>query len=158
MRTVVVGVGNDYRGDDGAGLAAARLLKKLSLNDVEIAELNGDATGLLDCLNDCDTAIIIDAIQSQCEPGTIHRFDASQDPVPDNRSQRSTHGISLGSVIELARTQKALPRRVFVFGIEGKSFEHGIPLTPPVKEAVDRLVEELRPYLHMRGLDSSFGI
>jgi hydrogenase maturation protease len=143
VRTVVVGIGNDFRGDDGAGIIAARLLRKSSLNGSEVVEMNGELTGLLEKLDGCDTLIVIDAIQSQSPPGTIHRFDASQIPLPDNRNRRSTHGISLGSVIELARVQKTLPRRVLVFGIEGASFEHGARLTPSVETSVRDLVEEL---------------
>jgi hydrogenase maturation protease len=143
VKTVVVGIGNDFRNDDGAGLAAARALMKLTLPNVGIVELNGEVTRLLDSLQHCDTAIIIDAVQSQALPGTIHRFDASQNPLPGSHTQRSTHGISLGSILELARAQGVLPRQVLVYGIEGASFEDGHTLTSQVEKAVERLVREI---------------
>ncbi|MBF8293954.1 MAG: hypothetical protein HW389_499 [Bacteroidetes bacterium] len=151
MKTVVVGIGNDFRGDDGAGLAAARALMKLALPDVGIVELNGEVTRLLDSLQHCDTAIVIDAVQSQVPPGTIHRLDASQNPLPGSRNKRSTHGISLGSVLELARAQGGFPRRVLIYGIEGASFEHGRTLTPQVEKAVERLVQEIAEDLRDAG-------
>ena len=151
MRTVVVGIGNDFRGDDGAGLAVARALMMLTLPDVGIVELNGEVTRLLDSLQHCDTAIVIDAVQSQALPGTIHRFDASQNPLPGNHNQRSTHGISLGSILELARAQGVLPRQVLIYGIEGASFEHGCTLTPQVEKAVERLVREVAEGLRGAG-------
>ena len=140
MRTVVVGIGNDFRGDDGAGLVAARMLKKLSLHGVSVIELNGEVTRVVDSLQDCDSAILIDAIQSQMTPGTIHRFDASRDPIPGNANQRSTHGMSLSSLLELARTQGQFPKRVVVYGIVGASFEHSQTLTPDVAAAIERVV------------------
>jgi hydrogenase maturation protease len=143
VKTVVVGIGNDFRGDDGAGLAAARALRKLALPEVGIVELNGEVTRLLDSLQHCDTAIVIDAVQSQVRPGTIHRFDASQNPLPESHNKRSTHGISLGSVLELARAQGVFPRQVLIYGIEGASFEHGRTLTPQVEKAVERLVHQV---------------
>jgi len=151
VRTVVVGIGNDFRSDDGAGLVAARLLKKLSLPELEVVELNGEVTRLLDSLQDCDAAILIDAVQSQMTPGTIHRFDASHEPLPGIANQRSTHGISLSSLLELARTQGQFPGRLVVYGIEGESFDHGRDLTPNVKVAVDQLVDRIRRELQSSG-------
>ena len=151
MRTVVVGIGNDFRSDDGAGLVAARLLKTLSLPEIEIVELNGEVTRLLDSLQDCDSAILIDAVQSQMTPGTIHRFDASQEPLPGVANQRSTHGISLSTFLELARTQGRFPSRLLLYGIEGESFDHGRDLTPAVKAAVDQLVDRIRTELQFPG-------
>ncbi len=151
MRTVVVGIGNDFRGDDGAGLVAARLLTKLPLPEIEIVELNGEVTRLVDVLQDCDSAILIDAVQSQMPPGTLHRFDASHEPLPGVANQRSTHGISLSSLIELARAQGQFPKQIIVYGIEGVSFDHGRDLNPDVAAAIVRLVEQIRVELQPPG-------
>lgn len=140
MRTVVVGIGNDFRGDDGAGLAVARLLKSHPPQNTAIVELNGEVTRLVDCLQECDAAILIDAVQSQKSPGTIHRVDVSHNPLPINGNQRSTHGISLASIIELARGGENFPKRLILYGIEGESYEHSQNLTPPVAQAVEKVV------------------
>jgi hydrogenase maturation protease len=144
VKTVVVGIGNDFRRDDGAGLAAVRLLKKYPIPGIEFVELNGEVTRLLKTLQDCDSAIIIDAVQSGASPGIIHRFDAAHESLPGIASQRSTHGISLGSLLELARAQGQFPKRLVVYGIEGASFDHGRDLTPDVAAALGRLVERVR--------------
>jgi hydrogenase maturation protease len=141
VRTVVVGIGNDFRGDDGAGLVAARLLRKLSLPDTEVIELDGEITRLLDSMQECESAILIDAVQSQMPPGYVHRFDASKDSLPDSSTSRSTHGISVSSIIELAKAQGIAPRTVLVFGIVGSSFEHSHSLTPEVTAATERVVQ-----------------
>jgi hydrogenase maturation protease len=149
-QVLIIGVGNDIRGDDGAGLAAARLLRKRLSPAISVIELNGDVTGLWDLLRDCELAVIIDAVQPGSQPGTIHRFDASNQPLPDEHSHRSTHGIGLGSMLELARSQGSFPPKVLVYGIEGESFEHGQALTPQVQVALERLVHLLEEDL--RGL------
>ncbi|MCX6133897.1 MAG: hydrogenase maturation protease [Ignavibacteriales bacterium] len=140
MRTVVVGIGNDFRGDDGAGLFAARLLRSHSLRNTAIVELNGEVTRLVDYLQECDAAILIDAVQSQKPPGTIHHVDVSHNPLPNSGNQRSTHGITLASVIELARAGESFPKRVIIYGIEGESYDHSQNLTPPVAQAVKKVV------------------
>jgi hydrogenase maturation protease len=136
VRAIVVGIGNELRGDDDAGLAVARMMKREPPTGVAILELNSDVTSLIDHLPGFDVAMIIDATQSGSLPGTIHRFDASTVPLPDARSTRSTHGMTVGSVLELARIQQQLPKKVLVYGIEGRQFSQGSSLTPEVERAV----------------------
>ena len=140
MRTVIVGIGNDLRGDDGAGLAAARLLKHLRVSGLEVLEIGGDITDLLDTFSDCDVVVLIDAVVSQNPPGTIHRLDASLDPLPVHYDRRSTHGVGLSAIVELARSQGRLPRSVYVYGIEASSYEYGTDLSEPVLAAVKEVV------------------
>jgi hydrogenase maturation protease len=142
VKALVIGIGNDLRGDDNAGLAVARMMKGEQPAGVIILELNHDVTALLDHLSGFDVAMIIDATQSGSPPGTIHRFDASTVPLPDARLTRSTHGMTVGSILELARIQQLLPKKVLVYGIEGGQFIHGSSLTPEVERAV-RIVAQM---------------
>ena len=142
VKALVVGIGNNLRGDDDAGLAVARMMKLEQPASVTILELNNDVTALIDHLSGFDVAMIIDATQSASPPGTIHRFDASAIPLPETPSSRSTHGLTVGSVLELARIQQQLPKKVLVYGIEGKQFSHGSSLTPEVERAV-RIVAQM---------------
>lgn len=119
-KALVVGSGNYFRGDDGAGLAIASMMRLEQPTHVTILELKGDVSSLIDHLQGYEVAMVIDATQSGSPPGTIHRYDASTNPLPETRSTRSTHGISVGSDLELARIQLQLPKRVLVYGIEGK--------------------------------------
>ncbi|HTY38033.1 MAG TPA: hydrogenase maturation protease, partial [Bacteroidota bacterium] len=124
MRIVVAGIGNEFRGDDGAGLSAARLLRSRSIPDVEIHELNGEITRLVDILQAGCSVVLIDATRSPNPPGTILRIDVSNSPLPPETQHRSTHGIGLSSVIELAHGAGNVPSRLVFYGIEGESFDH----------------------------------
>ena len=48
---LVIGIGNDFRGDDAAGLMVARRLRGTPLHDVEIVESAGDAAALMELWN-----------------------------------------------------------------------------------------------------------
>jgi hydrogenase maturation protease len=141
VKALVVGIGNELRGDDDAGLAVARMMKRQQPTGVTVLELNDDVTALLDHLPGYDVAMITDATQSGSAPGTIHRFDASTIPLPETSSTRSTHGMSVGSILELARIQRQLPKKVLVYGIEGKQFGHGSSLSPEVDRAARIVVQ-----------------
>jgi hydrogenase maturation protease len=45
-QTIVIGIGNIFRGDDAVGLVAARRLRELPLKEVQVLELDGDLTNI----------------------------------------------------------------------------------------------------------------
>jgi hydrogenase maturation protease len=137
-RRLVIGIGNAARGDDAAGLIAARRLGGF--------EHEGDPVALLDMWREADVAVVIDAVSSGAEPGTVHRFDATSAPLPARlRGSTSSHALGLAEAIELGRTLGRLPGRLVVYGIEGERFEAGTELTPAVAAAVEAVALEAVP-------------
>jgi hydrogenase maturation protease len=134
--TLVFGIGNLFGCDDGVGLAVAQYLKKKVPNDVRVTEKYGDCTSLLDAWKGAATVILIDAIFSGAIPGTVYRFYPNVQPIPVRFLHHSTHAISIGETIELARATNRLPACLVVYGIEGKHFHTGIGLTTEVEAAV----------------------
>ena len=149
---LVIGVGNEDRGDDGVGPLVASRLKPQAGDRFEVLECRGDGASLMDAWKDADTVIILDAAMSGAEAGTIHRIDASTQPMPKNFLHYSTHAFSVAEGVELARALSELPRRVIVYGIEGEKFGAGDALSPAVEKAA-REVEALV----LRDLDGVFG-
>lgn len=137
MGVTIIGIGNPDRGDDAAGRLVAARLKDRVPGGVIVIELDGEMAALVDRLESSDRAILIDAALSGGEPGTIHRFDVVNEPMPASFGGFSTHGFGLAQAIELARTLGTLPARCTVFAIEAQSFDHGAPLSPAVTAAVE---------------------
>jgi hydrogenase maturation protease len=140
---MVIGVGNTWRGDDGAGLAVARRVRELSPAGVEVRELEGDATALVDTWSGAEQVVVIDAAESGAPPGTVQRFDARSQPLPVRSLRSSTHAFGVSDAVELARALGRLPRRLDVYAIEGASFTAGDRLSPDVERAVDELATTL---------------
>ena len=88
--------------------------------------------------------MLVDTVRSGAPPGTIHRLDASQVPLPSPVRRSSSHTIGIAEAIELARALGTLPTGILVYGVEGRQFEAGTELSDEVAEALDRLVCELR--------------
>lgn len=135
--SLILGVGNPDRGDDGAGIHAARLLR----GQQRVKEVR-DCSTLLDLWEDETDVTVIDAMYSGAEPGTISRYDGMRDPLP-LRGFSSTHSFGLAESVELGRVLGRLPRRLTIYGIEGSSFGHGEALSPRVQEAVETLAAKL---------------
>ena len=146
--TLIIGLGNRYRGDDAVGLVVARRLKEAAPEGVRVLEESGEGAALMESWKGADTVILIDALHSGAKPGTVRRLDAHGQPIPTRFFHCSTHAFGVAEAIELARVLSQLPPRVIVYGIEGKSFEAGLGLSPEVEKAgqevVKRVLEDLR--------------
>ncbi|HEX5081512.1 MAG TPA: hydrogenase maturation protease [Blastocatellia bacterium] len=148
--TLIIGIGNEYRGDDAAGLIVARRLKERLMDSVMVLEQGGDGAALMEAWRGAETVIVIDAVMSGAEPGTIHRLDAKTRPLPKDAFRCSTHAFGVAEAIELSRAMGELPRSLIVYGIEGKNFAAGARLSQEVEEAVGEVARRALPTLERR--------
>ena len=139
----MLGIGNAWQGDDAAGLAAARRLRERAPKGVEVRELEGEPVSIVDALDGAERGVSRRRGPSGAQPGTVHRIDVDEAPVPATLSAASTHTLGVGEAIELARALGRLPARVVLYGIEAESIAAGDELTPAVAQAVDAVVEEV---------------
>ncbi|MGW2374249.1 MULTISPECIES: hydrogenase maturation protease [Kitasatospora] len=149
-RIVVIGVGNEYRHDDGA---AVSVLAQLAAEDLAVDRLtlcDGEPTRLMELWEDAGLAIVVDAVHGHPgEPGRIHSVtvDADHllaDPLVDEESPAGTHGLGLGHGVALAAALGRLPRELLIVAVEGADFSIGEGLSPAVTDAVPRAVSEVR--------------
>lgn len=147
MTTCVIGVGNALRGDDAVGLEVVRLLEGSLPPNVVTHTCEGEPLALLDLWNGCDRVVIVDAMLSGAEPGTLRSFDAATTPLPPELARPSTHLVGVGDAVELARTLGRLPRRLDVYAIEAGRFDAGTPLSAPVAAAAAIVATAIRESL-----------
>ena len=141
--TLVIGVGNAYRGDDGAGIAVARKLAERKLPGVRVVEMNGEGTSLVEAWKDAPSVLLVDAVSSGAVPGTIHQFVPQSGPLPTRLEHRSSHSFGVAEAVEVARALGRLPPRLVIYGIEGSLFNDGQGLSPEVERAVGKVVGRL---------------
>jgi hydrogenase maturation protease len=141
-RTVVIGVGNVYRRDDGVGPTVASLLTG-TLPGVEIVETDGEATGLLELWTGARIAIVVDAVRvADATPGRIHRLDVS-DLAARVPGTAHSHVVRLGDVVELARALDRLPERLLIFAVEVVDTGYGLGLSTAVAAATATVADEI---------------
>jgi hydrogenase maturation protease len=132
----VIGLGNEWRSDDGVGIEVARRVGGLVLD--------GEPIRLVEALEGEDEVVLVDAVCSGAGAGTVFRFEAGEEPLPASLfGASSTHALGLAEAVELARSLGRLPHRVVVYGIEGESFGFGKGLSAAVEGAAARIVEEV---------------
>ena len=143
---LVIGVGNELRHDDAAGLEVVRRARAISEPEPAIAfrEYEGETLGLLGAWEGAAALVIADAVHGGGAVGSIHRFDASSLPLPERlEGSSSTHAVGVGEAIELGRELGRLPGRVVVYGVTGGRFDAGMGLTPELREVLDPLARQV---------------
>jgi hydrogenase maturation protease len=146
MSLLVIGLGNEFRGDDIAGLLVVRKLKQLFADrQVDFYEHSGEASFLISLWSEnleTSTVFLVDAVFSQDTIGTIHRFDLEQQTLATELFY-STHAFNLAEAIELARILNQLPKKIIFYGITGKNFQIGARLSAELPKAIDKLVKQM---------------
>jgi hydrogenase maturation protease len=140
---VVIGMGNTFRRDDGAGVEVARRLRRLAPSDVTVLEHDGEPAGLLDAWEGADVAYVVDSVRGD-NPGAVHHLQLSaHHAIPAGHDQGSTHTLGLGEAVELARVLDRLPPTLTIIGIEGVDFSTGEGLSQEVGRATVAVANDL---------------
>jgi hydrogenase maturation protease len=133
--SVVVAIGQPMAGDDGVGIAVARLLAARGL---EVRE-STDASVLLELLGEGRQVVLVDAVVGGGAPGTVLRLAA--DALSAGIVPLSTHGLGVADALELARALygEQAARAICIVGVViERPCALGAGLSPPIADAVDR--------------------
>jgi hydrogenase maturation protease len=142
-KTLLIGVGNEYRSDDGVGLIVARKIYEKLIPSVTVKEESGEGAALMEAWQGFQNVIIVDAVSSGTMPGTIFRIDANKETVPIKFFHYSTHAFSVSEAIELARVMNVLPPKIVVYGIEGNNFAAGTTISLLIQQAAQKIIEQI---------------
>ena len=139
LTTLVIGVGNRWRGDDGIGPRTIEALARIDDLDTDLVTLDGEPARLVSAWHGRQLVVIVDAVVAGAAPGTVHVVtDTSQ--LPDPIGGASSHGGGITEAVALGRALGRLPDRLVVVGVEPATVDHGDELSPPVAAAVDAVV------------------
>ncbi|MDX1700093.1 MAG: hydrogenase maturation protease [Melioribacteraceae bacterium] len=119
-KTLILGMGNKYFGDDGVGIIIVEKLSSLLKNhtNIKVEETNWGGFRIIDLLSGYDRAIVIDAIcTGKAELGHIHRYDY-KDLIKSPRMV-SFHDINFATAVEFARELEIpMPDDISVYAVE----------------------------------------
>jgi len=137
---LVVGVGNPLRGDDGAGIAVARLLASRNDCGLVVRECSGQATSLMSAWTGFDDVVVVDASRGAGPPGSVHRISPDEVERVACLQHASTHSLGVAAAIGLARALGTLPSRLVIYAIEARHSREGEGLSPEVDQGVHEVV------------------
>ncbi|MFX1282712.1 MAG: hydrogenase maturation protease [Promethearchaeota archaeon] len=149
---VVLGVGNEIRMDDGAGIRVVeRLERDSSLEHLNISfkYLNTGGFDILDEIDGYKRAIIVDAASMTdqgLKPGEFFYISDLSEYSTGHLIGVSSHGIGVLQILRYAKVGGyRVPHQIEVYGIQVKETGYfSEKLTPEVAEGVENLVNILR--------------
>ncbi len=142
MANIFLGVGNLHRADDGVGPFMAKRLAGqdgLKKAGVTVMEHSGEGASLMHIWQGADKVVVVDAMRSGGNPGSVHRFDAITDILSYGVFRYSSHLFGLAEATEMSRKLKMLPKELIIYGIEGEQFDFGADMSPEVAAAVEEV-------------------
>ncbi|ORL72723.1 hydrogenase maturation protease [Prescottella equi] len=130
--SVVVGLGNEYRRDDGFGPAVARALRARIPVTIPVTTVT-DTADLLDVWAGAQLAIVVDlVVPALLPPGRVRRWTLGDTPGP-----LDTHGVDVAAALALARVLGTAPKRVIVYATSSDDVGFGVHLSAAVRRAVE---------------------
>jgi hydrogenase maturation protease len=141
VSALVIGYGNDLRGDDAVGRRVAEAVEALGLPGVEVLSLHQLTPELAADLDGREVVVFVDA---DVRAGDV----AVQQLETDGRQVRATHNVDPRGLLALADLLGAPPAVALSVSVPASDLELGESLSAPARAAlpaaVDAVVEALR--------------
>ena len=143
-QTLVLGVGNTLMSDEGVGVHVIERLLAGFVIPEEVQVLDGGVLGmdLLYYLEDIENLLLVDAVETRKEPGTIIRLE--NDEVPAFLSMKiSPHQVGVPDMLAVAKLKNLYPKRIVLWGIQPQFLDVGMEMSPLIESKVDTLVNSV---------------
>lgn len=143
-RTVVAGMGNVLRGDDGVGIQVLRELEESGLDgNATLVDAGSNLFSQMDMIEGASKLVLVDAVCGGGEPGSVYRF-TPDDVDAEEKTFVSVHEIGLLDELEMLRNLNKLPRDVVIIGVEPAEMGWSTGLSETVASRLPDIVDAVK--------------
>ena len=140
IRVLVLGVGNLLLKDEGIGVHVARRLANAGLpENVRVVDCGTRLLDALSFVKNADRLIVIDAVRTGAQPGTLFRL-RDKDIAESPKRSVSLHQLSLLEALEMADKVVARPTATII-GVEPEDVSPGTELSSTLATALPKVVD-----------------
>ncbi len=139
-RFVIVGVGNEAKGDDAVGVVVIRNLQRLGVPAIDCGDIPEGYTDLIKARHP-ETVLFVDAVDLGAEPGSVALISADQ--LADVK--HDTHRPSLRLVMRYLEAETG--GRCYVLGVQPSRIGSRRQMSPEVEKAAVEITRVLRGIL-----------
>jgi len=149
--TLILGVGNPLRRDDGVGPEIIDLLFK-GVNthplppSVTIMDGGTDGLGLIEYFKEYKKVILVDAVLMGMPPGTVKVFKPDDALFHIGGDSLSTHGFGIPELIKFAKELDVLPD-LTIIGIQAENTDYGKGLSETVECNIDKVINIIASFI-----------
>jgi hydrogenase maturation protease len=141
MHYLIIGYGNDLRGDDAAGRVAADMIAALHLPEVTVLSVHQLTPELAPILAQAHEAVFLDADVSGCQVVRVTHV------LPRTDGQYAGHVATPRALLALARAVYGRSPDSWLISIPAIDFTLGAPLSPQAHDGVVQAVNIVRHLL-----------
>ncbi len=150
----ILGIGNLLLSDEGFGIHTIHYLEQ-NYTFPETIRLNDAGTAgiyMAPFLEECDPILVIDVIDMDAEPGSVHCFSSKDIGAGTIPRKMSPHQLGLLEMLEICKFRDRQPETVEFFCVVPADLQTSMELSPQVaprvKEIAERIVDQLRKAGH----------
>jgi hydrogenase maturation protease len=155
-KSLILGLGNPFRGDDGVGAAVIAALRHQDLPSDVIA-IDGGTPGLETVLlwQGYERVIIVDAAEMGITPGAWKRFlpDEAVFPLEKESMQGTLHDAGLAEALALAAALEMLPSELVFYCVQPAFTGWSANLTASIAAAIPSLCSAISSELAAYSID-----
>ena len=145
----ILGIGNLLVSDEGFGVHAVRYLEEHYQFPDNVIVKDGGTAGIYmsPFLEECDPVIVIDVVDIDAEPGSMHYYSKEDVKAGKISTRMSPHQLGLLEILEICKLRDAAPDSVEFYCVVPKTLETSTELSdvvaPRIKEICDIVLKRL---------------
>jgi len=145
----VVGIGNFICGDEGFGIHTINYLEENYIfpDNVLLKDAGTAGIYLSPFLEECDPVFVIDVVDIEAEPGSMHYYSTEDVKLGNIQTKMSPHQLGLLEILEICKLRDAAPECVEFYCVVPKDLDTSMELSdavaPRVPEIADKILKRL---------------
>ena len=140
----IMGLGNILLMDEGVGVhTVTAFQERYSVPDyVEIIDGGAAGLDLLPFIEGREKLLMVDAVNFDREPGYIDILENEAIPAKFG-TKASLHHLGLMDVLSILKLSNSSPKDICLIGIQPKTMELGLDMSPEMWDKIDTLIERM---------------
>lgn len=150
----IVGIGNLICGDEGFGIHTVRYLEENYVfpDNVLLKDAGTAGIYLSPFLEECDPVFVIDVVDIEAEPGSMHYYSTEDVKLGNIQTKMSPHQLGLLEILEICKLRDAAPECVEFYCVVPKDLNTSIELSAVVAPRVPEIAEKVLARLAKLGI------
>ncbi|MDY0191138.1 MAG: HyaD/HybD family hydrogenase maturation endopeptidase [Desulfuromonas sp.] len=155
----IMGLGNLLLSDEGFGIHFIQYLEKNYQIPENVEVIDGGTGGILlaPFIEEHDELYVIDVVDLDDEPGSVHYFTDADVRCGDIQTRMSPHQVGMLDIIDICRISGKVPDKVHFIAVVPKSLDSSMQLTPllqgRIKDVLQILADKLGKDVPLTPLD-----
>ncbi len=143
---MIIGIGNELRGDDALGVYVVRELQDQNPDLATYHIESDDPTRLIELWAGKDV-VIVDAIDAEgMDSGKVYVVTSLDELLTEEEYLFSSHSLGLKQAIELGKSLAKYPKSCFFIGVQGRNWRLGDDMSKAVYQAKSIVKKRILEY------------